>query len=89
LTHAFSMGRAAFPIDTHVHRITARLGWIPAGASAERAHQILGPLVPPEIRYDLHVALVTHGRTACKAQRPACGTCVLRELCDFGRARGL
>jgi endonuclease-3 len=85
----FSMGRAAFPIDTHVHRITARLGWIPAGASAERAHQILGPLVPPEIRYDLHVALITHGRTVCKAKRPACGTCVLRELCDFGRARGL
>src|SRR6266508_2534799 len=81
----FSMGRAAFPIDTHVHRVTARLGWIPAGASAERAHQLLGRLVPPDIRYDLHVGLVTHGRTVCKAQRPRCPDCVLRDLCAFGR----
>ncbi len=81
----FSMGRAAFPIDTHVHRVTARLGWIPAGASAERAHQLLGRLVPPDIRYDLHVGLVTHGRTVCKAQRPRCSDCVLRALCAFGR----
>jgi endonuclease-3 len=81
----FSMARAAFPVDTHVHRIVTRLGWIPAGASAERAHQLLGGLVPPDIRYDLHVGLVTHGRTVCKAQRPACHSCVLRDLCDFGR----
>jgi endonuclease III len=82
----FSMGRAAFPIDTHVHRVTTRLGWVPAGASAERAHQLLGRLVPADIRYDLHVSLVTHGRTVCKAQRPRCPACVLRDLCAFGRA---
>ena len=82
----FSMGRAAFPVDTHVHRVTARLGWIPAGASAERAHQLIGRLVPAGIRYDLHVGLVTHGRTVCKAQRPRCAGCVLRDLCPFGRA---
>jgi endonuclease-3 len=82
----FSMGRAAFPIDTHVHRVTARLGWIPAGATAERAHQLLARLVPADIRYDLHVGLVTHGRAVCKAQRPRCSTCVLLDLCPFGRA---
>jgi endonuclease III len=82
----FSMGRAAFPIDTHVHRVTARLGWIPAGASAERAHQLLGRLVPADIRYDLHVGLITHGRTVCRAQRPRCSACVLLDLCPFGRA---
>jgi endonuclease-3 len=79
----FSMGRAAFPIDTHVHRVTARLGWIPAGASAEQAHQLLGRRVPADARYDLHVALVSHGRTVCKAQRPRCGPCVLRDLCAY------
>jgi endonuclease-3 len=79
----FSMGRAAFPVDTHVHRVTARLGWIPAGASAERAHQLLGRRVPADVRYDLHVALVRHGRTVCKAQRPRCGACVLRDLCAY------
>lgn len=79
----FSMGRDAFPVDTHVHRVTARLGWIPADASAERAYQLLGRLVPADIRYDLHVGLVTHGRAVCKAQRPRCSVCVLRDLCPF------
>lgn len=86
LALTFSMGRAAFPIDTHVHRVTARLGWIPPGASAEHAHQLLGRRVPADIRYDLHVALVTHGRTVCKAQRPRCGPCVLRDLCAYPAA---
>jgi endonuclease III len=81
----FSMGRAAFPVDTHVHRVTARLGWIPPGASAERAHQLLSRRIPADIRYDLHVALVNHGRAVCKAQRPRCGPCVLRDLCAYPR----
>jgi endonuclease-3 len=85
----FSMGRAAFPIDTHVHRVATRLGWIPPGTTAEQAHRILAPAVPPGIRYDLHLALITHGRTVCKAQRPRCETCVLRDECAYamsGRA---
>jgi endonuclease III len=79
----FSMGRAAFPIDTHVHRIATRLGWIPAKTTAEKAYRLLTPRVPPDIRYDLHVALITHGRTVCRAQRPRCDACVLRDLCPF------
>ena len=82
----FSMGRAAFPVDTHVHRVALRLGWIPPGTTAEKAHRILGPAVPPAIRYDLHVALIEHGRSVCKAQRPRCGACVLRDECAHGRA---
>ena len=81
----FSMGRAAFPVDTHVHRIAVRLGWIPPGTSAERAHRILGPAVPPGIRYDLHLALIEHGRGVCQAQHPRCGECVLRPECAHGR----
>jgi endonuclease III len=80
----FSMNRAAFPIDTHVHRIVTRLGWIRAGTTAEQAHRALAPAVPPDIRYDLHIALVTHGRTVCRAQRPDCSGCVLRDLCAYG-----
>jgi endonuclease-3 len=83
----FAMGRAAFPIDTHVHRAAIRLGWIPPGTSADRAYQILGRAVPPDIRYDLHLGLITHGRTVCRAQRPRCGACVLRDLCAYGKAR--
>jgi endonuclease III len=78
---AFSMGRAAFPVDTHVHRIATRLGWIPPGASADKAYRILNPAIPPAIRYDLHLAFITHGREVCKAQRPRCEECVLRDLC--------
>ncbi|MBV9449720.1 MAG: endonuclease III [Streptosporangiaceae bacterium] len=80
----FSMGRPAFPIDTHVHRIAARLGWLPPKTTAEQAHRILAPAVPPGIRYDLHLALISHGRVVCKAQRPRCDACVLRTRCATG-----
>jgi endonuclease III len=79
----FALGRAAFPVDTHVHRVAIRLGWIPAKATADQAHRLLGPRVPPDIRYDLHLALITHGRQVCRAQRPRCEHCVLRDLCDY------
>ena len=81
----FSMGRAAFPVDTHVHRIAARLGWIPPKTTAEQAYRVLTPVVPPGIRYDLHLALIAHGRAVCTAQRPRCGACVLRDRCATGK----
>ena len=81
----FAMGRAAFPVDTHVHRVATRLGWLPAKTAADRAHRLLGPMVPADIRYDLHVAMIGHGRTVCRAQRPRCGACVLNDLCAYGR----
>ena len=84
----FSMGRAAFPVDTHVHRVATRLGWIPANTTADKAHRLLAPRVPPDIRYDLHVAMITHGRTFCQAQRPRCDVCVLHDLCAYGSATG-
>ncbi|MEV4292865.1 endonuclease III [Nonomuraea bangladeshensis] len=80
----FSMGRAAFPVDTHVHRVTTRLGWIPPGTSAAEAHRLLRPMVPPEVRHELHIALIRHGRTVCQARRPRCEECVLREVCAYG-----
>jgi endonuclease III len=81
----FAMGRAAFPVDTHVHRVATRLGWLPAKTASDRAHRLLGPMVPADIRYDLHVAMISHGRTVCTAQRPRCGACVLHDLCAYGR----
>jgi endonuclease III len=83
---AFSMGRAVFPVDTHVHRVVTRLGWIPAGTTAEKAYRLLARLVPPGIRYDLHLALIRHGRTVCLARRPRCEECVLLDLCPYGQA---
>src|ERR1700678_1702803 len=85
----FAMGRAAFPIDTHVHRIATRLGWLPPGTTADRAYRLLGPLIPPPARYDLHVAFIVHGRTVCGAQRPSCAACVLRDLCPHAARKDL
>jgi len=85
-TLVFSMGRAAFPVDVHVHRIVTRLGWVPPRTTADKAYRILNPLIPSAIRYDLHLAFITHGRTVCRAQNPHCGECVLRDLCQYPKA---
>jgi endonuclease-3 len=80
----FSMGRDAFPVDTHVDRIAKRLGWVAPKLSAVKTQDLLSALIPPEIRYDLHLALVTHGRTICIAQRPRCSECPVFEMCESG-----
>ena len=82
---AFSLGRNALAVDTHVHRVTRRLGLIPTKASAERAHLILEQLVPPELRVPMHVGLIRLGREICKAPRPRCEVCPLHDLCPTGR----
>jgi endonuclease-3 len=81
----FALGRAACPVDTHVHRVATRLGWLPAGTAADRAHRLLGPVVPAGLRYDLHVAMISHGRVVCRSRRPRCAACVLSDLCAYGR----
>lgn len=81
---AFSMGRNAFPVDTHVHRVSRRLGLIDEKASADVASRILAPRVPPDIRYELHIAFIDHGRKICVARLPRCSRCVLFDLCPDG-----
>ncbi|MGZ5352116.1 MAG: endonuclease III domain-containing protein [Actinomycetota bacterium] len=81
---AFSLGRDALPVDTHVHRVTTRLGWIAPRTSAERAHRVLDHLVPAEIRVPTHVGLIRLGREICKAGRPRCEDCPVFELCPTG-----
>jgi endonuclease III len=85
---AFSLGRPAFPVDTHVHRVVARLGWIEPRWTAEQTYADLAPRIPAELRLPLHLALITHGRTVCVAGRPRCERCVLRDLCAYGRTAG-
>jgi endonuclease-3 len=77
----FAMGRDVIPVDTHVHRIAVRLGLVPEGTNAVRTHQILNDIVPPELRYELHVLLIGHGRGVCTARNPDCGDCVLGNVC--------
>jgi len=80
----FSMGRDAFPVDTHVHRVALRLGLVPAETTADRAHRLLLPAIAPELRYELHMQLIRHGREICKAARPLCTECTLFDLCESG-----
>ncbi|MFB3816999.1 MAG: endonuclease III [Candidatus Methylomirabilales bacterium] len=82
----FGLGRPAFPVDTHVHRVTRRLGLLDGATSPERAQALLEPQIPPADRYALHVGLIEHGRRVCRAQRPLCPDCPLGRLCEH-RAR--
>ena len=79
----FDLGIQVFPVDTHVFRITGRLGWLPDRATPESAHAVLEPLIPPELRYQLHVNLIAHGRALCRPQRPECGECPIRRWCGY------
>lgn len=83
----FAFGKAVFPVDTHIHRIAGRLGLIPPETSAEQAHDLLKPMVPPEDRYEMHVLLIHHGRQTCRAINPRCADCVLLKMCPTGRER--
>jgi len=78
---SFALGRDAIPVDTHVHRVSKRLGLVPATASAERADRLLHDLVPDGLRTPLHVALIRLGREICKAPIPRCRQCPLKDLC--------
>jgi endonuclease-3 len=79
----FSLGRPVLPVDTHVHRVAQRLGLIGSRVSRELAHDILEALVPAEDIYRFHVLLIEHGRRLCRAARPLCPRCSLREDCSY------
>jgi endonuclease III len=78
---SFSLGRDAMPVDTHVHRVTKRLGLVAPNASAERADRLLHDLVPEGLRTPLHVALIRLGREICNAPTPRCHVCPLNDIC--------
>jgi endonuclease-3 len=86
----FFLDKPAFPVDTHVFRVTKRLGWIREKASPEEAHRVLEKTILDECKLDLHVNLISHGRAICRANGnggPQCGACFLRKLCAFGKTQ--
>ena len=78
---AFSLKMPAFPVDTHILRVSKRLGLIGRKVSADQAHPIMENMIPSNNRYDMHVLLITHGRQICKARVPQCGRCPLDQEC--------
>lgn len=84
----FALGRPALPVDTHVERVAKRLGLVPPQTTAERAHERLEALVPPECYYRFHMLLIKHGRRTCAARAPRCGDCPLEAGCPAAETGG-
>ena len=83
----FNMGRPVIPVDTHVHRVSMRLGLIGLKTTADRAHDELLSLLPAKDAYSFHVHLIEHGRAICHSRRPECGRCPVRARCDYAAAQ--
>ena len=83
----FSLDMPAFPVDTHVYRVTGRIGLRPEKMTVEQAHPHLESLFPPETYYASHLNIIRLGREICQARRPRCEECPIRNLCDYGMKR--
>jgi endonuclease-3 len=79
----FAFNRAAFPVDTHVHRVGQRIGFLPEGISADKAHIVMEAIAPPEDYYAFHLNMIRHGREVCNARSPHCERCPLTAYCDY------
>lgn len=81
----FSLGKPAFPVDTHIYRVTGRIGLRPEKMTVEQAHPHLESLFPPETYYAAHLNIIRLGREICQARRPRCEVCPIIKMCDYGR----
>lgn len=84
----FCFNHGAFPVDTHIQRISQRLGIGSRRASPEKLKQQWEELLPPANYYGLHVTLIQLGRTICQARTPECHRCPLQPLCDYANGSG-
>jgi len=82
----FSLGKPAFPVDTHVYRVSGRIGLRPERMSVEQAHTHLASLFTPDQYGPGHINLIRLGRLICHARKPNCPACPVRGLCDFYQA---
>ena len=81
----FSCKLAILPVDTHVWRVSIRLGLIGKKVTADAAHDLLQALLPNDAQtiYNFHKGLLRHGQRICVYDRPRCEKCVLTDLCDY------
>jgi len=84
----FAMGRETIPVDTHVFRVSWRLGLIKEEIGEVKAHGVLMKLVPRELAFPFHTLLIQHGRTVCRAPLPVCEKCGLAERCAWLKSDG-
>lgn len=79
----FSLCKPVFPVDTHIYRVSGRLGLRPEKMTADQAHAYLEGIFPPSTYYAAHLNLIRLGREVCQARKPYCSTCPLNDLCPF------
>ncbi len=83
----FSLGMPAFPVDTHLYRVTGRIGLRPEKMTVEQAHPHLESVFPPETYYAAHLNIIRLGREICTARKAMCEKCPIKKLCDYGSSR--
>jgi endonuclease-3 len=81
----FSLNKPAFPVDTHIYRVTGRIGLRPAKMNVEKAHDYFEDLFPVDSYYAAHLNIIRLGREICAARKPKCPDCPLKDLCDYYR----
>lgn len=84
----FSFNQGAFPVDTHIQRISQRVGIGSRRTSPAQFKKIWEAALPPDTYYALHINLIRHGRTICDARAPRCEICPLQTLCDYYNGAG-
>ena len=81
----FCFAKPVLPVDTHVHRVSQRVGLIGPKVGAEAAHHQLLALFPPDpyVLFNFHIAALKHGQQLCVWGSPRCEPCPLKDLCDW------
>ena len=79
----FGFGMDTMPVDTHVNRVSRRLGLVPATVSTASAQRMLDEMTPPLKYLSFHLNLIRHGRRRCRAKSPLCDGCELAGICDY------
>lgn len=81
----YALNREVFPVDSHCWRIAHRLGWVKkignSNKYSEKDMDFLQELIPPPMRFSLHVNMVSHGRKICTARYPKCNVCIINQYC--------
>ncbi|MCD6523194.1 MAG: endonuclease III [Candidatus Diapherotrites archaeon] len=78
----FCFNKPIMPVDTHVYRISKRLGIVPKYTTREKTQEILNGIIPDSCKYILHINMIEHGRRICRAKKPLCDKCILNSVCD-------
>lgn len=79
----FDLGMPAFPVDTHVARISRRVGWVREKETPEKIQDFLESEVPPDRCRGGHLNMIDHGRKTCRSRKPDCESCVIRNICKY------